>query len=68
MWRAAALAYGGYAERRRGQPEDAGPRPLPLADFVTGAHALRSATALLALDRRVYRAAFPELEVLGMEE
>ena len=66
VWRVAALAYKGYAERRRGQPGDAGPRRI-LADFVIGAHASRRASALLTLDLRVYRAAFPELEVLVPE-
>jgi hypothetical protein len=34
---------------------------------VIWAHASRSASALLTLDRRVYRAAFPELEILVPE-
>lgn len=63
VWRVAAVAFRGYAERRRSQPGDPGPRRI-LADFVIGAHALYSASALLTLDQRIYRAAFPELEVL----
>lgn len=65
-WRAAARAFGNYAERRRIQRGDHGPRRI-LADFVIGAHALRYASALLTLDQGVYRAAFPELEVLTPE-
>ena len=62
-WRVAARAFGNYAERRRTQRGDYGPRRI-LADFVIGAHASRYASALLTLDRRIYRAAFPDLEVL----
>lgn len=66
VWRAAALAYRGYAEHRRSQPGNSGPRRI-LADCIIGAHALLSASALLTLDRRIYRAAFPELEALTSE-
>ncbi len=62
VWRAAATAFRGYAERRRAQPGDSGPRRI-LADFVIGAHALLSASALLTLDHGLYLAAFPKLEV-----
>lgn len=62
-WRTAAVAFKGYAERRRTQPGDSGPRRI-LADFVIGAHALHTASALLTLDRSLYRAAFPDLTVL----
>lgn len=62
-WRVAARAFREYAERRRAQPGGSGPRRI-LADFVIGAHASRYASALLTLDRRTYRAAFPDLEVL----
>lgn len=65
-WRAAARAFGNYAERRRTQRRDPGPQRI-LADFVIGAHALRYASALLTLDQGIYRAAFPELEVLTPE-
>jgi predicted nucleic acid-binding protein len=63
VWRAAAEAFRGYAERRRSQPGDPGPRRI-LADFIVGAHALRLASALLTLDQGIYRAAFPDLEIL----
>ncbi len=66
VWREAARAYGGYAERRRAQPDNRGPRRI-LADFVVGAHALLHASALLTFDRRLYHAAFPDLEVLVSE-
>jgi predicted nucleic acid-binding protein len=64
-WRLAATAFGAYAGRRRLAGE-AGPRRI-LADFVIGAHASRYASALLTLDRRIYRTAFPDLEVLTPE-
>ncbi|MBA3424634.1 MAG: type II toxin-antitoxin system VapC family toxin [Rubrobacter sp.] len=63
VWREAARAYGGYAERRRAQPDNRGPRRI-LADFIVGAHALLHASALLTFDRRLYRAGFPNLRVL----
>ena len=66
VWREAARAYGGYAERRRAQPDNRGPRRI-LADFIVGAHALLHASALLTFDRRLYHAAFPDLEVLVSE-
>lgn len=62
-WHVAARTFREYTERRRAQPGVSGPRRL-LADFVVGAHASRYASALLTLDRGIYRAAFPGLEVL----
>lgn len=62
VWRTAALAYRAYAERRRRQPGDPGPRRI-LADFVIGAHALRRADTFLTFDTRIYQAAFPTLAV-----
>lgn len=58
IWRAAALAYRGYAQRRRSKQGDPRPRRI-LADFVIGAHALHAASALLTSDAGIYRAAFP---------
>ncbi len=65
-WRTAALAFKGYAERQRAQPGGSGPRRI-LADFVIGAHALHTASALLTLDHGLYRVAFPDLAVLVPE-
>lgn len=63
MWRSAGLAFGGYAQRRRAQPGDPGPRRI-LADFLIGAHASELGARLLTFDGGVYRAAFPNLEVV----
>jgi predicted nucleic acid-binding protein len=63
VWRTAAVAYREYAVRRRKQQGDPGPRRI-LADFVIGAHATHLASALLTLDRGLYRAAFPKLKIL----
>ena len=63
VWRTAAAAYREYAVRRRNQPGDSGPRRI-LADFVSGAHAMHLASALLTLDLGLYRAAFPGLKIL----
>ncbi len=61
VWRTAGEALQTYAARRRRRGAT-GPRRI-LADFVIGAHALRKAHALLTLDDRLYRAAFPGLEI-----
>lgn len=63
VWRLAALGYRGYAERRRAQPGDPGPRRI-LADFLIGAHATLHAAALITFDTNVYRAAFPGLTLI----
>lgn len=67
IWRSAALAFRGYAERRRAQRgrEDPGPRRT-LADFVIGAHAQEQADALLTFDRGLYKTAFPSLKLQGL--
>jgi predicted nucleic acid-binding protein len=61
VWRTAGEAFQAYASRRR-RHGVVGPRRI-LADFVIGAHALRKANALVTLDDRLYRAAFPGLEI-----
>lgn len=63
VWRTAALAHGGYAERRRSQRGDRGPKRL-LADFTIGAHAVTLAAALLTFDQRIFRPAVPSLTIL----
>jgi predicted nucleic acid-binding protein len=63
VWRAAAHAYRGCAERRRAQRGDPGPRRI-LTDFLIGAHATLYASALLTFDQSVYRAAFPTLTII----
>jgi hypothetical protein len=64
IWRTAGEAFQAYAARRR-RHGAAGPRRI-LADFVIGAHALRKTYGLLTLDDRLYRAAFPGLEIVGI--
>jgi predicted nucleic acid-binding protein len=64
VWRAAGRAFQSYATRRRKQ-RDAGPRRI-LADFLIGAHALRSGYQLLTLDDQLYRAAFPRLAIIAI--
>lgn len=61
VWRSAGKAFGRYAAvRKRGGP---GPRRI-LADFLIGAYAEHSGSALLTLDRGVYRSAFPSLTIV----
>ncbi|CAN5726764.1 type II toxin-antitoxin system VapC family toxin [soil metagenome] len=64
VWREAGLFYRRYAERRRSQKGDEGPRRI-LADFLIGAHASRSADRLLTLDPQLFKAF--ELEVVVPE-
>jgi predicted nucleic acid-binding protein len=64
VWRSAARAFRGYAERRR-KHRDLGTRRI-LADFLIGAHAAVSGYTLLTLDERLYRAAFPTLKLHGI--
>jgi hypothetical protein len=62
VWRLAGQAFAAYASRRRKQKEGE-PRRI-LADFLIGAHALKSTERLLSLDHRFYRTAFPDLELV----
>lgn len=66
LWRKAGTAYRGYAERRRKQKGDEGPRRI-LADFLIGAHATASADRLLTLDPQLFRANFGALELVVPE-
>ena len=61
IWRLAGRAFQGYALRRSGKKTEL-PRRI-LADFLIGAHASVCRYRLLTLDPRLYRAAFPGLEV-----
>lgn len=61
VWRSAARAFRGYAERRR-KHRDSGTRRI-LADFLIGAHAASHGYRLLTMDERLYRAAFPTLKI-----
>lgn len=63
VWRTAALAYRGYAERRWAQPGGTGPRRI-LTDCIIGARAVHTASALLTLDQGIYRGALPGFTVL----
>ena len=61
VWRRAAMAYAGYATRRRAS---AGGEPKRLLiDFLVGAHAQERADRLLTLDPQRYRSAFGELRI-----
>ena len=66
VWRDAGRAFRSYAERRRKQKGDEGPRRI-LADFLIGAHAADSADRLLTLDPQLFRANFQDLEVFVPE-
>jgi predicted nucleic acid-binding protein len=63
IWRMAGKAFQGYADRRKRKQEDL-PRRI-LADFFIGAHALAQRFRLMTLDQRLYRAAFPALEIVS---
>ena len=62
VWRTAGVAFQKYAVRRRGQ-NAAHPRRI-LTDFYIGAHALENGYDLLTLDTRIYRTAFPALNII----
>ena len=64
IWRSAGRAYGEYAKKRR-RSKTGQPRRI-LADFLIGAHAAENGYALLTLDKRIYRTAFPKLDLLGI--
>lgn len=62
VWRGAGTAFQGYVVRRRAE-RSGSPRRI-LTDFIIGAHAFAHRYRLLTLDRRLYRAAFPELDII----
>ena len=62
VWRTAGVAFRKYAARRRRQ-KAASPRRI-LTDFYIGAHALENGYDLLTLDTRIYRTAFPALNII----
>ncbi len=62
IWRNAGAAFQKYAARRRRQKSD-DPRRI-LTDFYIGAHALCNEYRLLTLDDKIYRKAFPKLEIV----
>ena len=62
VFRAAGAAFAGYVERRKTRSSDE-PRRL-LTDFLIGAHAEVQGHAILTRDKRIFRAAFPKLELL----
>jgi hypothetical protein len=64
IWREAGRAYRDYVTVRRRQREIA-PRRI-LADFVIGAHAVVRKHRLLTLDAKVFRSAFPSLDVISI--
>jgi predicted nucleic acid-binding protein len=62
IWRVAGRAFQSYVERGKRSKEEL-PRRI-LADFFIGAHAALHRYSLMTLDQRLYRAAFPKLEIL----
>lgn len=64
VWRAAGSAFQDYVKRRSTKKTEL-PRRI-LADFLIGAHAAIHSYRLLTLDQRLYRAAFPKLEIVAI--
>jgi predicted nucleic acid-binding protein len=62
IWRVAGRAFQNCVERRKRSKEEL-PRRI-LAVFFIGAHAALHRYSLMTLDQRLYRAAFPNLEIL----
>jgi len=61
--RMAGLRFRAYVVRRKRSHSEL-PRRI-LADFLIGAHAESNGHALLTLDQRLYKAAFPNLRMVG---
>jgi predicted nucleic acid-binding protein len=62
VWRTAGRAFQFHVARRKRQ-RDSGSRRI-LAEFLVGAHALENGYPLLTLDDRLYRVAFPRLDLV----
>jgi len=62
VWREAGRAFQCYVDRRSREKQEI-PRRI-LADFFIGAHASLNNHRFLTFDKRLYSAAFPELEVV----
>lgn len=62
VWRVAGNVFSEYSDRRR-RARSGEPRRI-LADFVIGAHASVNGYALMTLDNRLYRSAFPKLRLI----
>lgn len=62
IWRAAGKAFQSYVGRRNAKRGEL-PRRI-LAGFYIGAHASLHRHRLMTLDQRLYRAAFPKLEIV----
>ena len=63
MWRLAGQTFQSYVARRNRKKAEL-PRRI-LADFLIGAHASVHRYRLMTLDQRLYRAAFPKLEIVA---
>jgi predicted nucleic acid-binding protein len=64
VWREASRAFRNYSIARRKQRQPP-PRRI-LTDFVIGAHAVIRNHRLLTMDKKIYRAAFPSLDVISL--
>lgn len=64
IWLEAGLRFAKYAARRR-RSSDLQPKRL-LADFIIGAHALKSKCKLFTLDKSRYKTDFKDLEIVEL--
>lgn len=63
IWRSSANAFQNYVARRRKQKQHEPKRFV--TDFLVGAHAYERGYSLLTFDNRIYKAAFPKLNVIS---
>src|SRR5690606_22830195 len=63
IWRSAAKAFQDYAGRRRKQRQHE-PKRL-VTDFIVGGHAYQRGYSLLTFDNRIFKAAFPQLNIFN---